>query len=157
MTVADYIRIMEGKGYNYGKHWFPHDAFSKRMQDGKSVVDFAREYGVKADRCQDVSVIDGINQVRKRFPELWFNEETTHDLVNALSQYRREWDEKKQTFRANPLHDWTSHAADAFRYMAISIENPISTTSTDVLQQRLDAVRRKKSTHNILTSVSRRV
>jgi len=43
-----------------------------------------------------------------------------HSGFDALEQYRREWDEDKKTFKPTPLHDWTSHAADAFRYLAMS-------------------------------------
>ena len=42
------------------------------------------------------------------------------DGIEALKLYRREWDSDKKVFRDKPLHDWTSHAADAARYMAIS-------------------------------------
>jgi hypothetical protein len=37
-----------------------------------------------------------------------------------LEQYRREWDDDKKTFRANEVHDWASHPADAFRYLSIA-------------------------------------
>ena len=40
-------------------------------------------------------------------------------LFDAIAQYRREWDEKRGMFKDNPLHDWTSHGADQFRYAAV--------------------------------------
>ncbi len=40
--------------------------------------------------------------------------------IDALEQYRREWDDERKTFGQNEIHDWTSHPADAFRYLAIA-------------------------------------
>jgi hypothetical protein len=40
--------------------------------------------------------------------------------IAALEQYRREWDDDKKAFRANEVHDWTCHPADAFRYLAMA-------------------------------------
>jgi hypothetical protein len=40
--------------------------------------------------------------------------------IEALKQYRREWDDKRKTFNTRPLHDWTSHGADAFRYLSVA-------------------------------------
>jgi hypothetical protein len=37
--------------------------------------------------------------------------------------YRREYDDKRQEFRVHPLHDWTSHYADALRYFAVGHSN----------------------------------
>jgi phage terminase large subunit len=39
--------------------------------------------------------------------------------IDALSEYRFEWDEENLCFSKNPLHNWASHSADAFRYMAL--------------------------------------
>jgi len=51
----------------------------------------------------------------------WFNSERTAEGIKALRQYRSEWDEKRQVLKPVPLHDWTSHAADAFRYLCIGL------------------------------------
>ena len=40
--------------------------------------------------------------------------------LSALEQYRREWDDEKKCFKPTAVHDWTSHPADAFRYLAMS-------------------------------------
>ena len=38
--------------------------------------------------------------------------------MDAIRQYRREYDDRLQRFKDRPLHDWTSHYADALRYLA---------------------------------------
>jgi len=53
-------------------------------------------------------------------PRMWFDKTKCKDGIEALKLYRREWDSDKKVFRDKPLHDWTSHAADAARYMAIA-------------------------------------
>jgi len=127
MTLADYAQILGDKGYNYGDHYFPWDAKIKPMSSGKSTIDVARDYGIEAKLTPSLSILEGINQARLLFPQMWFNEEGAKDLLNALTSYRREYDDKKQSFRASPLHDWSSHYADAFRYMAISINQMTET------------------------------
>jgi len=65
-------------------------------------------------------VADGINAVRLMLARCWFDEARCYDGLECLTQYRREFDKKRQTWRNTPLHDFTSHAADAFRYLALS-------------------------------------
>ena len=68
----------------------------------------------------ELSLQDGIQALRMALPRMWFDRQKCKDGVEALKLYRREWDSDKKVFRDKPLHDWTSHAADAARYMAIA-------------------------------------
>ena len=63
------------------------------------------------------TVADGINAVRRLLPLCVFHPRC-EEGVTALEQYRREWDDDKKAFRANAVHDWTSHFADSMRYLA---------------------------------------
>jgi phage terminase large subunit len=67
--------------------------------------------------------MDGINALRRVFDRMWFDQDNTKQLVESLTLYRRDFDERMKVFRANPLHDWTSHYADAARYLAVGIPN----------------------------------
>ena len=62
---------------------------------------------------------DGIQAARSMIARCWFDEEDCARGIEALRQYRREFDERLKTWRGRPLHDWTSHGADAFRYLAV--------------------------------------
>jgi hypothetical protein len=64
-------------------------------------------------------VEDGINAVRLMLPSCWFDAEKCKRGIEALRNYRREFDDKLKAFKDRPLHDWSSHAADAFRYLAL--------------------------------------
>jgi phage terminase large subunit len=67
-----------------------------------------------------LSVEDGINAARTIFPNCWFDEEKCADGLHALRHYRYEVDEDLGTFSRKPLHDWASHGADGFRYLAVA-------------------------------------
>ena len=49
----------------------------------------------------------------------WFDKAKCNAGIEALKMYRREWDDRSREFRPYPLHDWTSHYADALRYFAV--------------------------------------
>ena len=67
----------------------------------------------------DHKVMDGINSVRVLLPQMWFDAEKCAYGLECLRQYRSDFDEKRDVLKQNPLHDWTSHAADSFRYLAM--------------------------------------
>jgi phage terminase large subunit len=115
------VRRLEAKGYRYGQHILPHDAEARELGTGVSRVETLEALGVR-----DVTIIpaqnvaDGVNAARLMLSRCWFDAERCERGIEALKQYRREWDGKRQVWRERPLHDWASHAADAFRYGALS-------------------------------------
>lgn len=121
LTVADWVAVMRSKEYHYGNIWLPHDAFAKTMQTGKSTFELFAECGIRAMRVPELSVQQGILATRQLLNDCWINTERCSDGIEALRQYQREWDERKQSFRENPRHDWASHYADSFRYAAVVI------------------------------------
>jgi hypothetical protein len=68
---------------------------------------------------------DGINAARRTLPCCVFHPRTEDGGIDALEQYRREWDEEKKAFRAQAVHDWTSHPADSFRYLSLAWRRPM--------------------------------
>ena len=62
--------------------------------------------------------MDGINATQRYIDRCWFDEERCKRGLESLTQYRRDYDEKQRVFKVSPLHDWTSHGADAFRMRA---------------------------------------
>lgn len=125
LAMSDYIATVKTKGYKYGRHWLPHDAKAKTLASGGRSIQEMVQQGLGIGNVRivpDLSLQDGIQAVRAAFPRFWFDERqgTRHDLLESLRQYQREWDDDKKAFRDRPRHDWTSHAADAIRYMAIA-------------------------------------
>ena len=77
--------------------------------------------GLDITVCPRLSVADGIQAVRRLIPRCWFHTRTK-DGINALRNYRREFEERRNVYYDKPLHDWSSHFSDAFRYLAIGLD-----------------------------------
>lgn len=115
------VKRLENKDYRYGRHLLPHDVEARELGTGKSRKETLEALGLRnIEVIPAQEVVDGINAVRVTLPKCWFDSDRCARGIEALKQYRREWDGKRQTWRERPLHDWTSHAADAFRYLALS-------------------------------------
>jgi hypothetical protein len=70
------------------------------------------------------SVEDGINAARLILGRCEFDEAMCSEGLKALRAYRREWDDERGIYRDRPRHDWASHGADAFRYLALLKRDP---------------------------------
>ena len=108
-------------GYRYGIHWLPHDARAKTLASGgKSIIEqIATKIDIKQLKIvPNLSLQDGIQASRLALNRTWFHNRCVEG-IECLRQYQREWDDDKKVFRDRPKHDWTSHSADAFRYLAI--------------------------------------
>lgn len=120
--IPQIAKRLEEKRYRYGRHMMPHDADSRELGTGQSVREIFEACGFRdveiVPRTDDM--IGDINTTRLMISRCWFDEDRCARGIEALKQYRREWDGKRQTWRQRPLHDWTSHGADAFRCLALS-------------------------------------
>jgi hypothetical protein len=122
--------VVVNKGYTYGKHHLPHDARAKTLAAaGKSIIEqLAAHLGfANLAVVPELSVQDGIQAVRKTLPHCYFNtdNEDVRTGLSDLRTYQRQWDDKRQMFKEQPLHDWSSNPADAFRMFALAM-NPSS-------------------------------
>ena len=70
-----------------------------------------------------LTIVDGIHAARSILPKCYFAKPNTKDGLIHLKRYRKEFDEKKGIYKPHPLHDWSSHYADAFRYFAIAFRD----------------------------------
>jgi phage terminase large subunit len=116
-----YARLLQAKGYAYGEHVLPHDARVQELGSGKTRVETLTALGIRPRVLSAHRIEDGINAARLLLPRCWFDAEKCARGLEALRNYRSEWDERRQAFRERPLHDWSSHAADAFRYLAMGL------------------------------------
>lgn len=137
--VDHYINIINSICTEYrvprGKVWLPHDARAKTLQTGRSIVEQFVDHGIRPEIVPSLSLSDGISAARLLFPEVWFHEERTKDGLRALRSYHREFDEDKKLYRDSPVHDWSSHFADAFRYFALVSEKRGLKTKKQVLDE----------------------
>lgn len=115
-----YVAQLQNRGWLYGNHYLPHDVEVRELGTGKSRKEVLEGLGLNGIRVvPNIPVADGIQAVRMLLPTCWFDAGKCKEGLEALRMYRREWDDKRQEFRTNPLHDWTSHFADAARYFAV--------------------------------------
>jgi len=124
-----YAQVLQARGYTYGTHWAPHDIAVRELGTGKSRLEVAGTFGIKFQVTPRLTggrneVEDGIHAVRLLLPRCWFDLGRTKALVEALQHYRRDYNTRLQEFKATPVHDWASHAADAFRGLAVRHKVP---------------------------------
>ena len=115
-----YVEWLRDKGYEHATQILPHDVQVRELGTGKSRKEMLEEAGLEITVAPRLSVADGIQAVRQLLPRCWFSDNAKQG-IDALRNYRREYDEKRAVFYDRPLHDWSSHAADAFRYLAIGL------------------------------------
>lgn len=116
-----YIKQLQNKGYVYGDHYAPHDIKVREFGTGKTRMEIARKLGVDFRLAPQVSVMDGITAARITFDRCYIDENRCAQGLNALKSYHKEFDDKKRIYKERPTHDWSSHGADAFRYLALSV------------------------------------
>ena len=126
-----YIEWLDSKGYRDYIHILPHDVMVKELQTGKSRYEFLTDAGLSLEVAPKSSVEDGIQAVRRLLSNCWFNKETTKHGVECLRNYRRVFNEKLNVFQERPLHDWSSHGSDAFRYLALGVDTASTAKRTN--------------------------
>lgn len=136
--IKQAAKILQNKIYIYGKHFAPHDIKATEIATGETRIDTAKKYGIKFEIVPSISMDDGIDKGRLFWSKLWINEVACLDWLDAIAQYRQEWDDKKGMFIGKPKHDWTSHKGDVHRYAALvesQMTNENQTSFEKIMQQ----------------------
>jgi hypothetical protein len=132
--LSHFFGVLDAKGYDYVKLWLPHDARARTLQTGVSTLDqFLGRYGAgKVAIAPELSLADGLMAARWLLeqPSTRFHARCSAtsgpsdiDGLDALRSYKYEYDEERKVYRRAPLHDWSSHSADAFRYLALVVKH----------------------------------
>lgn len=135
-SLAFYVKQLQERQYHYGMHTLPWDGSAKELGSGRSIQEQLQSiFGRERVRCaRQLSKEDGIAAVRAIFPKCWFDNErcnfTLPDTkqvvgIRGLRCYQYEYDKDLRTYSRQPLHDWASHDADAFRTLAVTIREPL--------------------------------
>lgn len=119
----DFIASMLAeKPYRYGYNLLPHDVEVHEQATGKSRASILRSLGVRVTTVPKVDrKADSIAAAQALLPRCRFDEIRCAAGIDALALYRRKYDEKLQRFSEKELHDWASHAADAFQGLAMGV------------------------------------
>jgi phage terminase large subunit len=124
-----YAKELKQKPYVYGEHILPHDAKVRELTSGITRVEFLSSHGIRGRVLPQQRLEDGVQALRNVLSQSWFDAENCAQGIKCLRHYRKEWDEDRKVFANKPLHDWTSHGADAARYMALG--SPVSQSQRD--------------------------
>jgi hypothetical protein len=138
--LEHYIKVVKDKPYVYAEHYAPHDIAVREFTSGLSRIETAEKLGISFEIAPKMSIDDGISSAKLRFRTLVIDEDKCRPFIDAIAQYRRDWNETMGDWKNKPLHDWTSHFADAFRIWAVT-----SITSSDPMAIRVSQNRQNKS------------
>lgn len=129
--LEHYASVLKSKPYQYGKHIAPHDIKVRELGTGMSRLEKARQLDVIFEVAPSLDLVDGIEAVRTTLPKMWIDEQKCKDLITALENYRKEYDNKRKIYHDRPLHDSHSHFCDGIRYLSISLSKTKDSLSTD--------------------------
>jgi len=129
-----YVKWIRDNDYIKAEHILPHDVRVRELGSGKSRLEMLEEAGLEIKIAPRMGLDDGIQAVRRLLPRCWFNVPKVQIGLNCLRNYRRDYDEKRKIFYERPLHDWSSHGSDSFRYLALGLDEGHSTWSKPINQ-----------------------
>lgn len=124
------INRVERKNYIYGQHFAPHDVNAKEIATGKTRYDTAKNLGIEFSVVPEIPVEMGIEKGKLFFSRLWINDPGIPAAIgepvkgvpywlDAISQYREEYDEDENFLKGKEHVDWTNDPADVHRYAAL--------------------------------------
>jgi hypothetical protein len=133
VNVIDYIeergqglpffaQLVKEKDYIYQDHFAPHDIEVTDFSNGKTRREVAYQLGIRFKVVPKLPLEDGIHATTMLLPRVWIDVDHCKKLIDALRHYHRKYIDKTRMFRSKPVHDWSSHACDAMRYLAVGLQ-----------------------------------
>jgi hypothetical protein len=132
VSLGTIIKEVKEFPYVYGKHIGPHDITTRELTTKESRYNFAKKLGIKFFVCPKLGIMDGIEAARRALAISLIDEEKCSQGLDALSQYSKKFDSVRKVFLEKPNHDWSSHASDAFRYLAVGYEHLVDFDDEDI-------------------------
>lgn len=137
--IQYYAQELKDKGYVYDKFYMPHDVAVRELSSGVSRKQTFESLGIKPIMIvPNIGRADGIQAVRSMFSRCYFDKEKCKEGLRALKNYRKEFDEKRNCWKNEPLHNWASNGADAFRMLAVSHRNLLGNYSRKPQEERVN-------------------
>jgi hypothetical protein len=119
--LTHYVDWLNAKPYRYGTDLLPHDAGARELGTGKTREEVLRNNGRKVRVLPRQEIDDGIEATKMLLARCWFDRARTERLRECLAYYHRDYNDKMGVYRDAPVHDWSSHAADAARTLAMGL------------------------------------
>lgn len=118
--IPQTITKLNALPYPIQNDWVPHDAKATELGTGRTRIEQLIALKRMPRLVKDHKEDDGIAAARLTLPRVWFDRANCADGLEALRQFHADFDEKTKAFKNHPKEDWTNHAADAFRYLAMA-------------------------------------
>lgn len=124
--LAHYAQILQEKqkerGLVYTEHLWPHDGNVRILDEtGRRRTQVMADLGYQIRVVERGAVLaESIEATRNLIPKCRFDQTRCGQLVKALKNYRKEWDEDRGVYKNRPLHNWASHPADMVRTGAMA-------------------------------------
>lgn len=120
-SLAYWLGVVKSKPYIYEKHLAPHDVMVHEYSSGMTRQSSARKMGINLIPVSKVEIIPGIDAARGILNRCWFDERKCEKGIKCLENYKKEWNDRAGCWASQPLHNWASHGADAFRTLATGL------------------------------------
>lgn len=138
-------KVVLGKDYLYEAHYTPHDGKHERLGMKGSINDQLRKAGLVIKDVSNMTVRAGIEKGKALIREAYIDQTKCKNGLHAMQHYHCQYDEQRQTFKDDPYDDWSCDASDAWRYLAIALDQRPSSSN----QVRPSAHRVLTTTTNI--------
>lgn len=120
-------KVLMAKPYVYGTHYLPHDIDVRELTTNRTRLSVLEGLGLRNINVGvKVDPVERINAVRMFLPSCFFDAIKCNRGLEVLKNYRRDYDDKRKTFRERPLHDWSSHGSDAFGEYALNYRRRVA-------------------------------
>ena len=136
--LPHYVSVLSKKNYLYGDHFAPHDIEVRELGSGKSRREIAWDLGLNFRVVPKLPLEDGLHAAQMLIPRSWCDAEKCKQGLVALRQYHRGYNERARSFRTTPVHDWSSHFADALRYTAVGIKETVKSGRPPQIHAEMD-------------------
>lgn len=131
--LSHYAEYIKSKPYKYGAHFLPHDGRHERLGMSGSIKDQLRDMGITCKTLPQSTLESGINLARDLLKTCYIDEVKCKDGLHALRNYQYEFNESTNAYKSKPKHDWTSHASDAMRYLAMALNDYVKQEDGDII------------------------
>ena len=139
--LTHYVAWLDSKPYRYTTDLLPHDAGARELGTGKTREELLRANGRKVKVLERENIDDGINATKMLLPRCWMDRTRTERLRECLAHYHRDFNDKMGVFKDAPVHDWSSHASDAVRTLAMGLKEQQPHTSNAIIEQQFPRTR----------------
>ena len=121
--LPHYAKVLQDRGYIYGRHIGPHDIAVRELGSGRSRIEVAKSLGIKFEIAPNVPLEDGIHATRLWLARCWIDETKCKVGLESLQHYRWARNERLGELKSTPVHDFASHGSDALRYAALALKD----------------------------------